>query len=263
LGTVNDNKIAGRTALGDPSMPIAELNIARLKAPLEDPATKEFADNLERINGMAERMPGFIWRLKGEGSNATDLRIDDSPDVIVNVSVWESLEALEAFVFKTAHARFFQRRAEWFHLMDRPHFVMWPVAAGHYPSLAEAKERLEHLGRHGDTEQAYGWVYARKVAAAAAAENDAVHRRRLLYRATHRGTREMDWLLGKFGAARMDTWPAGDLPQLSVLIEMPDPDLHAWILDPALRADDPLLRMITDIRAFHGLDAEGACAPAA
>jgi Domain of unknown function (DUF3291) len=158
-------------------MPIAELNIASLKAPIDDPATSEFAGNLERINGLAERMPGFIWRLKGEGSDATDLRIDGSPDVIVNLSVWQSVAALEAFAFKTAHARFFQRREEWFHLMDRPHFVMWPVAEGHFPTLTEALERLEWLRAHGDTAEAFGWVYVRK-AAAVAAEDDGVRRRR-------------------------------------------------------------------------------------
>jgi antitoxin CptB len=90
-------------------------------------------------------------------------------------------------------------------------------------------------------------------AAAVAAEDDGVRRRRLLYRATHRGTREMDWLLGKFVAARVDAWPAAALSSLEALSEMPDPDLHAWILDPALRADDPLAAIIGEIRTFHGL----------
>ncbi len=139
-------------------MQLAELNIARLKAALDDPATRDFAANLERINGMAERMPGFIWRLKGEGNDATSLRIDDSPLTIVNLSTWESVAALETFVFRTAHAQFYKRRDEWFHLMERPHFVMWWVPDGHRPDLAEAKSKLDALHAAGPTDEAFGWA---------------------------------------------------------------------------------------------------------
>lgn len=139
-------------------MQLAELNIGRLNAPFDDPAVKEFIDNLERINSLAERMPGFVWRLKGESSNAMDMRIDADPLVISNLSVWESAAQLETFVFGTLHAKFYRRRQDWFSLMERPHFVMWWVPDGHRPSLAEAAGRLAMLRTNGASEAAFGWT---------------------------------------------------------------------------------------------------------
>lgn len=141
-------------------MHIAELNIGRLKAPVDDPLVKEFIDNLDRVNALAERMPGFVWRLAGAGNNATDLRWGDDPAVIVNLSVWETAAQLETFVFGTLHARFYQRRREWFDLIERPHFVLWHVADGHRPTLAEAAERLADLQTNGPSERAFGWAEA-------------------------------------------------------------------------------------------------------
>jgi Domain of unknown function (DUF3291) len=138
-------------------MQLAELNIGRLTAPLDDPRIAEFVNNLDRINGMAERMPGFVWRLVGDGGNATGFRWSDDPQVIVNISVWESVAALETFVFRTAHAQFYKRRAEWFGLMDQPHFALWWVPDGHRPDLAEAKARLDDLHANGPSDRVFGW----------------------------------------------------------------------------------------------------------
>lgn len=138
-------------------MHLAQLNIARPRFPLDDARMAGFVDNLDRVNAIAERSPGFVWRLKGEGNDATELRLEGDPDAIVNMSVWESAEHLEHFVWNTVHKRVYQRRAEWFPALGRPHFVMWRVAIGHEPTVTEAKERLDHLAAHGTSDHAFGW----------------------------------------------------------------------------------------------------------
>lgn len=138
-------------------MHLAELNIARPRYDLDDPRIADFVDNLDRINGLAERSPGFVWRLVGEGDNATDITLPNEPDAIVNLSVWESADHLERFVWNTVHKKFYQRRAEWFPVMEKPHFVMWHVEEGHHPHVSEAAVRLAHLREHGSSEFAFGW----------------------------------------------------------------------------------------------------------
>jgi len=141
-------------------MHLAQLNIARLKYDFEDPRVADFADNLALVNGIAERSEGFVWRLVDDGgADALDIRAFDDAAVIVNMSVWQSPEHLERFVWNTVHKRFYQRRAEWFSLMEKQHFVMWWVEEGHEPSVAEAKARLDHLDAHGDSDFAFGWSH--------------------------------------------------------------------------------------------------------
>jgi hypothetical protein len=140
-------------------MHIAELNIGRLKHPIDDPRMADFVDNLARVNAMADRMPGFVWRLVGDGSNggALELRPFPDPMMAVNMSVWETVEQLEQYVWKTVHQRFYNRKAEWFEKMTKHYFVMWFVEEGHTPTLDEAKERLAHLEAHGNSDHAFGW----------------------------------------------------------------------------------------------------------
>ncbi|WP_179380720.1 DUF3291 domain-containing protein [Jannaschia marina] len=140
-------------------MQLAEINIAHLTHEIGHPAVADFADNLDRINALAERMPGFVWRHVDPSGNATETRIDPDPRVIVNLSVWEGVEALETFVWGTAHVQFYRRRAEWFHAMERMQFAMWWVEDGHRPTVAEAVERLAHHQAHGDTDHAFGWAH--------------------------------------------------------------------------------------------------------
>lgn len=135
-------------------MHIAELNIGKLRYAVDDPRLAEFMDNLDRVNALAERSPGFVWRLTGEGNNATDV-IHDGMNV--NLSVWESAEALETYVWNTVHVRFYRKKASWFEHLDTPYFVMWPIEEGHIPTLEEAFERLAHLREQGSSERAYGW----------------------------------------------------------------------------------------------------------
>ena len=137
-------------------MHLAELNIARLKYPFEDPRVADFRNNLERVNGIAETMPGFVWRLRDESGNATAFRISDDPQVISNLTVWESVQALETFVFRTVHVQFYKRRAEWFEVMEKPFMAMWWIEEGHRPSLEEAAARLGDLMENGPSDRVFG-----------------------------------------------------------------------------------------------------------
>ena len=111
-------------------MALAQLNIGKFRAGRDDPRMADFFGNLDRINAAAERMPGFVWRLKDESGNATNLAWSDDPDLIANLTVWESVEALEKFVFQTAHRAIYARKHEFFEVPSQPIFVMWLVPDG-------------------------------------------------------------------------------------------------------------------------------------
>jgi hypothetical protein len=136
---------------------IAQLNIGRFRYPTQDPRMAGFMTNLDRINALAERSAGFVWRLKDESNNATAIRPGADPTMAVNLSVWEGVEALERFVWATVHKQIYNRKGDWFEKLAKPHFVMWSIAIGHIPDLEEAMARLEHLTRHGDSDFAFGW----------------------------------------------------------------------------------------------------------
>jgi hypothetical protein len=133
---------------------LAQLNVAALKAPLDSPELKDFVDNLDRINALAESSPGFVWRLKGDGNDATSLR-PMGEDVIVNMSVWRDAEALKDFVYRSGHVEIMRRRREWFTRMAEAYMVLWWVPAGHEPTLAEAAVKLELLRKQGPTSEAF------------------------------------------------------------------------------------------------------------
>ena len=133
---------------------IAELNVAQLKAPLDSPELKDFVDNLDRINELAEQSPGFVWRLKGDGNDATSLRpLGDN--VLVNMSVWRDANALRDYVYKTGHVEIMRRRREWFERPTGSPFALWWVPEGHEPTVAEAVARLQHLHEHGPSAEAF------------------------------------------------------------------------------------------------------------
>jgi hypothetical protein len=149
---------------------LAQLNIAALKAPLDSPELKDFVDNLDRINELAEQSPGFVWRLKGEGNDATSLRpLGDN--IIINMSVWRDVDALRNYVYKSAHTEILKRKREWFTRMAEAPFALWWVPEGHEPTVAEAVERLTHLRKHGPTAEAFtfGEAFAAPDAAASGA----------------------------------------------------------------------------------------------
>ncbi|HEX6390428.1 MAG TPA: DUF3291 domain-containing protein [Solirubrobacteraceae bacterium] len=136
-------------------MALAQLNIGRLVAPNDDPRVAEFMEALDPINALADASPGFIWRLQDDTGNATSIQAFDDDSIIVNMSVWASVADLRAFVYSSEHKRYLARRKEWFQPFDGLLLVLWNVPDGHIPSVDEAKERLEHLERHGPTPHAF------------------------------------------------------------------------------------------------------------
>ena len=133
---------------------LAQINIGRLKAPMDAPETAGFANALEPINALADGQPGFVWRLTGEGDNATDIVAFEDPMMILNMSVWENPEVLAAFVYRTDHRDVMRRRAEWFEKMEL-FMCLWWVPVGHTPTPAEGIARLEILRQRGPTAQAF------------------------------------------------------------------------------------------------------------
>jgi hypothetical protein len=137
---------------------LAQINVARLRHPEGDPRMKDFFANLDRVNAAAERMPGFVWRLKDGSGNATLIQAYDDPRMLTNISVWETPDAFETFVWRTVHLQFYRRRGEWFDdSLAGPHFAMWWVPEGHRPSPQEGRQRLEHLAAQGPSDHAFGW----------------------------------------------------------------------------------------------------------
>jgi len=134
---------------------LAQVNIARMKAPLESPLLASFVARLDEINALADRSPGFVWRLQASGGNAVYLRPYDDDRILFNMSVWESVETLRDYVYRSAHVELLRRREEWFSRLAGMSLALWWVPAGHHPSVDEAKERLAHVERHGPTPYAF------------------------------------------------------------------------------------------------------------
>lgn len=131
---------------------LAQINIGRLIAPIDDPRIAEFVTQLEPINVLADKSPGFVWRLQSASGNATDIIYDErDSSILVNMSVWKSLEALRDYAYKSGHACVLRDRAKWFEKMDKPIYCLWWIPAGHIPTVAEGRERLEHYQQHGPT----------------------------------------------------------------------------------------------------------------
>ena len=135
---------------------IAEINIARMKGiNIKDPVMKEFVDNLDRVNTVAESSEGFVWRLKDESNNATNINPYDDEQVIINISVWQSIEALENYMYKTLHVGFLKRRKEWFQSYGKVYTAMWWIPAGQFPTLQQAVDNLDYLQKNGATEKVF------------------------------------------------------------------------------------------------------------
>jgi len=135
---------------------LAQLNIALPRQPLESPLLAEFVARLEPVNAAADTAPGFVWRLQTEEGDATGIRAFGDDRLIVNLSVWESLEALRAFVYTDeVHKLVLRRRREWFAAFSQAYLVLWWVPAGHTPSVEEAEHKLDLLRRHGPTAAAF------------------------------------------------------------------------------------------------------------
>lgn len=114
-----------------------------------------FVAQLDEINALADASPGFVWRLQDEAGDATSIRAFDDPRMLVNLSLWESVEALREFVYKTAHKGVMLDRKRWFESMDGPHMVLWWIPAGELPGVDQAKRKLATLATNGPTAQAF------------------------------------------------------------------------------------------------------------
>ncbi|MBT8303996.1 MAG: DUF3291 domain-containing protein [Bacteroidia bacterium] len=136
---------------------IAQLNLARMIAPIDSPIMADFVNNLDRINNLAENSIGFVWRLKGEEENATTLRVFSDEFLIINMSVWDNLNSLFEFTYNTDHVGIMKRKKEWFSKMKEMHMVLWYIKEGDTPSPDEAKERLAYLREHGETPHAFSF----------------------------------------------------------------------------------------------------------
>ena len=136
---------------------LAQLNIARMLAPIDDPIMEDFVNNLDRINALAEKSNGFVWRLTGEEDNATALRVFEDDFKIVNMSVWKDKKSLFKFTYNSGHVAIMKRKKEWFSKMKDMHMVLWYIENGHEPTPEEAKNRLVYIREHGETPYAFSF----------------------------------------------------------------------------------------------------------
>lgn len=134
---------------------IAQLNVARAVASLDDPRLAEFMALLDEVNMLAEQSPGFVWRMQGESGNSTDVRVGSDPLLIVNLTVWESADDLFAFTYRSDHRSVFARRFEWFERWEGPSVVLWWQPTGTTPTIDDAFHRLQLLAEHGPTPEAF------------------------------------------------------------------------------------------------------------
>jgi hypothetical protein len=137
---------------------IAQVNIGRIRAPLDDPLLAGFVANLEGINALADSSPGFVWRLKTDAGDATSFRPYDDDRILVNLSVWATAEHLREFVYRGAHAGVMRQRKSWFERFDGMYYALWWVTVGHIPSIDEAKSRLEYVRVHGESAHAFSFA---------------------------------------------------------------------------------------------------------
>jgi hypothetical protein len=135
---------------------LAQVNVARLREPLDSPLLADFVADLDPVNATADGAPGFVWRLQTEDGNATSVRAFEwdaagSAGMLVNMSVWESVEALAAFVYSGAHRQVLRRRRRWFERMTEAYTALWWIPRGHLPTTEEAEERVLYLRESGPT----------------------------------------------------------------------------------------------------------------
>jgi len=136
---------------------LAQINIARMLAPIDDPIMSEFVAQLSPINALADESPGFVWRLQSESGDATSIKIYDDELIIINITVWESVESLREFAYRSAHVGVMRDRKRWFEIFDDPYYALWWIPAGELPSTEEGKERLDHLREDGDNAFAFSF----------------------------------------------------------------------------------------------------------
>ena len=134
---------------------LAQVNIAKAQGAMDSEIMKGFAGRLDEINCLAEKSSGFVWRLQTQDGDATSIQAFEDPSIIVNMSVWEDIESLKKFVYKSTHIELIQDREAWFDKMQSVHQVLWWIPAGHIPAVNEGKEKLEYLQRNGPSKEAF------------------------------------------------------------------------------------------------------------
>ena len=140
-----------------PQWHLAQVNVGRIRAPLTDPLMAGFVAELAPVNALADSSPGFLWRLKTEEGDATAFRPYDDEFILINLSLWETVEDLKAFVFGTHHANVLRQRERWFERLESFHLALWWVPTGSLPTVANARARLDHLRRHGESPFAFSF----------------------------------------------------------------------------------------------------------
>ncbi len=136
---------------------LAQINIARMLAPIDDPMMADFVAQLPTINALAEQNPGFVWRLQSESGDATSIKVYEDDMIIINLTVWENADALREFVYKSAHYGVLRDRKRWFEIYKSAYYALWWIPAGLLPSAEEGKERLEYLRQHGESAFAFSF----------------------------------------------------------------------------------------------------------
>jgi heme-degrading monooxygenase HmoA len=136
---------------------LAQINIGRARGAMDGPVMAGFVARLEDINALADRAPGFVWRLQTEAGDATALRVYEDERILVNLSVWEDAESLQAYVYRSMHTDAMRQRRSWFEKFDGAYYALWWIEAGRIPTVEEAKARLDHLRAHGETERAFSF----------------------------------------------------------------------------------------------------------
>jgi uncharacterized protein DUF3291 len=139
---------------------LAQVNMGRLAAPLDSPQLAGFMAALDPVNAVADAAPGFLWRLQTEDGNATSVHAfewdaADSAGVIVNMSVWESVETLAGFIYSRPHREIMRRRRQFFQKMTEAYTAMWWIPRGTIPTTGDAEDRVRHLRAHGPTPDAF------------------------------------------------------------------------------------------------------------
>lgn len=134
---------------------LAQFNIAEAKAPLVSPKLEGFVQRIDEINALADLEKGFVWRLQDDSGNAMLIQAFDNPDLLINMSIWETVEDLKRFTYQTMHKELIRDRKQWFHHIKKAYYVLWWIPVGHIPSLEEAKERLDLLRENGATAKAF------------------------------------------------------------------------------------------------------------
>jgi hypothetical protein len=136
---------------------LAQINVGQARHNMGDDRMAGFTSRIDAINAVADRSPGFVWRLQSDSGNALDIIVTDDPLFNINMSVWESLETFETFVWKTAHAKVYAGKAAWFEHQDVAVTALWWVPKGHTPTPAEGLARLQNLRENGPNETSFGW----------------------------------------------------------------------------------------------------------